>query len=218
MQFELSLPPTDGSSTRRMTTLHLMLAVMLSGMGAGCFALYWFTSVSPTFTHAFTPFLVFGACSMLAGVAIAVTSIFNKQWLMHGRRSVMLRIAETAVLAIGCAVFAYAGQKLPAVIFGVVAIVIAVAAVWESRKPTEHKVAISDKGITLPRKGSMQTLKWLEVEGVLLRHGIITIELTGNRLIQHEVLSEGTDVERLEDYSKQQIEQHAEQRAAHAAW
>jgi hypothetical protein len=218
MEFELLLPPTEGSSTRRMTTLHLMLAVMLCGLGAGCFTLYWFTSVSPNFKHAYTPFLVLGLSSLLSGIAIGVTSVFNKRWLMQGKRSVMLRIAEVALLAAGCGVFAYSNQTKPAIIFGVVALIIAVTAIWESRKPGNQKIVISDIGILLPRKGLMQTLKWREVEGVLLRHGIITIELTGNKRIQHEVMPDGINAESLESYSKQLVNRYASERAANATW
>jgi len=218
MQFELSLAGEDRASSRRMTTLHLMLAFVLCGLGAGCLALYWFTSVSPKFPTAYGPFAVFGICSLLAGSVIAAVSIFYKNWLMQGKRSILLRITEVAIIAGGGAIFFMAGQKIPATIFGIVAVMIALAIFWEARSPSAQSVTIDEAGITLPKGGLSKLIRWSEIETVLLRHDILSIELSGNRLIQRSITSTDTDPQSLEAFSTGLIRQYDKERAANAAW
>ncbi len=213
MQFELSLAGSDLVSNRRMTTLHLMLAFVLCGLGAGCFLLYWFTSVSPTFTSAYTPFALFGVCSMLAGFMIAAVSVFYKNWLMKGRRNILLRVLEIALLGGGALLFLLNGQQIPAVIFAIVAAMIVVATVWEAQKPVAQKVRIDEAGVSLPKNNSSRTIRWAEIEGLLLRHSILSIELTGNRLVQRSIVDTDVDAEILEAFSAARIEQFATERA-----
>jgi len=188
MQFLLPLMPADAGATRRMTTLHLMLALVLCGIGAGSLVLYWFTKVSPTFSAAYTPFAVLGIFSLLIGLAIIAAAIFYKSWLRAGKRSIGLRLIEIVVVAGASLTFAFAGQGKPAGMFAVIAAAILLAAVWEARKPAAAQVTIDENGIRLPKGGIMRLLPWSEVDKVLVRHGILSIELSGNRLLQRTLL------------------------------
>lgn len=218
MQFELSLAGNEAASTRRITTLHLMLAFVLCGLGAGCLVLYWFTKVSPKFTVAYRPFLAFGICSLLAGLGIAAISVFYRAWLLKGRRNALLRLAEGSFIAMACLLFALSGQKVPATIFGIVAVVIAAAALWEIRSPKTQSILIDESGISLPKGGSRKKLRWSEIESLLLRHSILSIELSGNRLIQHNIQASDTGNEILEAFSAARIKQYEKERVANAAW
>ena len=219
MQYVLSLTPADTGSTRRMTTLHLMLALVLCGIGAGSFVLYWFTAVSPKFDHAYRPFAVLGACSFLAGLGIASVAIFYKNWLMQGRRSLGLRIVELLLMSGASLTFASGGERRPAMLFGIITLAILGAAVWERRKPAQPEARIDEHGITLPKGGFTQTIRWSEIEGVLLRHSILSIELTGNRLVQRSIQEESDfDASVIEAYSQVLIRKYEKQRAANAAW
>ena len=218
MQFELSLADVNGASTRRMTTLHLMLAFVLCGLGAGCLVLYWFTATSPKFATAYQPFAVFGICSFLAGGTIAAVSVFYRNWLMQGKRNIMLRVAEILIISTACLLFALAGQMKPAGIFGIVAVMITIATFWEAGTPRVQQVTISERGISLPKKGMTQIIGWKEIESILLRHSILTIELTGNRLLQRSVITNETDTQGIEAFSKELIQQHEKERTTNAAW
>lgn len=218
MQFELTLAGTEALSTRRMTTLHLMLAFVLCGLGAGCLVLYWYTAVSPKFKEAYAPFAVFGICSLLAGILITAVSVFYKNWLMKGKRNMLLRFVEIGILGGAAILFLLADQQIPASIFGIVAAMISVAAIWESRGPGPLTVTISEKGIELPKGGTLRLISWSEIEGVLLRHSILSIELTRNRLIQRSVSDTAANAEALEAFSANLIRQYEKERAANADW
>jgi hypothetical protein len=219
MQYVLPLTPAETSSTRRMTTLHLMLALVLCGIGAGSFVLYWFTFMSPKFSSAYQPFAVLGGASMVAGLAIATVAMFYKNWLMQGKRSFWLRALEVIILGGASATFALAGQKRPAMLFAGVAVAIILAAIWELRKPAPQKAIIDEHGISLPKSGFTHLIRWNEIENVLVRHGILSIELSGNRLVQR-CINEGAsfDPGTIEDFSQTFIHQYEKQRLANAAW
>jgi hypothetical protein len=219
MQYVLPLTAADTGSTRRMTTLHVMLAFVLCGIGAGCLVLYWFTGISPKFTAAYRPFALLGIVSFLAGLAIVVTSVFYKKWLMQGRRSLMLRVIEVLILTSAGITFALAGQYRPATIFGVICLAILAATIWELRKPTAQQVLIDEKGITLPRRGLSHTIRWTEIEGVLLRHSILSVEVVGNQLVQRSIdKSASIDASSIESFSKTLIQKYEKERAANADW
>jgi len=213
MQFELSLAGTDAVSNRRMTTLHLMLAFVLCGLGAGCFLLYWFTAVSPNFTSPYSPFAIFGVCSMLAGGMIAGISIFYKNWLLQGRRNILLRFLEIGLLSGGGLLFYLSDQHIPATIFIIVAFMISIATFWEAQRPAVQLVRIDKSGVSLPKNNSAKLLRWSEIEGLLLRHSILSIELTGNRLVQRNIVDTDVDPSAIEIYSASLIEENATKRA-----
>lgn len=219
MQYVLPLTPANTNSTRRMTTLHLMLAFVLCGIGAGCLVLYWFTAVSEKFAHAYRPFAIMGACSMLVGFGVAAIAVFNKQWLMQGRRSFWLRLFEVLMLAGIAATFAVFGQWRPAALFGFIGLAITVAAFWEWRKPVAEEAVIAEAGISLPKGTYNRLIRWSEIESVLLRHSILSIELIGNRLIQRSMRQDATpDTGAVEAFAKKYIQQYEKERAANAAW
>jgi hypothetical protein len=219
MQYVLPLTAADTGSTRRMTTLHVMLAFVLCGIGAGCLVLYWFTGISPKFPAAYRPFAVLGSTSFLAGLAIVTTSVFYKKWLMQGRRSLMLRLIEVLILAAAGTTFAIVGQYRPATIFGVICVAILAATLWELRKPPAQQVLIDEKGITLPKRGLTHTIRWREIEAVLLRHSILSVEIVGNQLVQRSIdQTAPIDASSIESFSKTLIQKYEKERAANADW
>jgi hypothetical protein len=209
MQFELWQAGDQSLSTRRMTTLHLMLAIALCGYGLGFMIIFWFI---------YRPFAGFGLASFIGGLLIGTLAVMNKRWLTKGKRSLILRFVEIGLFASGAVFFAVAGQLIPAVVFSVVAALIGVAAAWETKSPGAQKIIIDAEGVILP-KGMMQKLiRWDEIEGLIFRHSILTIELTENRLVQRSIGDAQIEAAELEAFSAEQIERHAEKRAANAAW
>jgi hypothetical protein len=138
---------------------------------------------------------------------------------MEGKRSHWLRAAEVLILAATAITFAVNDQMRPALMFAIIGVAIIAATLWELRKPAAQEAVISPDGIAIPKGGMRQTIRWSEIEGVLLRHGILSIEMTGNRLIQRPVRSDvSIDVSRIEAYSTTLILKYEKERAANAAW
>lgn len=213
MQFVLPLMPADTGATRRMTTLHLMLALVLCGIGAGSLVLYWFTTISPNFKQAYTPFIWLGILSLLLGAGIFTAAIFYKKWLREGKRSLSLRLLEVLAVIGASLTFAFAGQAKPALLFGIIALAILAAAIWELRKPATPQALIDEQGIRLPKGGLIRLLPWTEIDKVLVRHGILSIELDGNRLLQRNLLpGMHHEAAAIEDFCKEQSAEAAQKR------
>ncbi len=213
MQFVLPLMPADTGATRRMTTLHLMLALVLCGIGAGSLVLYWFTTISPNFKQAYTPFIWLGILSLLLGAGIFTAAIFYKKWLREGKRSLSLRLLEVLAVIGSSLTFAFAGQAKPALLFGIIALAILAAAIWELRKPATPQALIDEQGIRLPKGGLIRLLPWTEIDKVLVRHGILSIELDGNRLLQRNLLpGMHHEASAIEDFCKAKSAEAAQKR------
>ncbi len=195
-----------------------MLAFVLCGIGANSLVMYWFRGQLQAFPENFRPFAVFGAVSFLAGLMIFGVFLFNRRWLMKGRRSLVVRIAEVALLGVSCVLFLSSGQKVPGVVFGIIAALIGAAAVWEFMLPKNALVRIDASGIAIPKGGLSKRIAWDRIERVILRHGYLSIELEGNKLLQQRVSPKGADIAALEAFCEQQTTLHASKRAANAAW
>lgn len=192
-----------------MTTLHLMLAIALCGLGLGFMIIFWFL---------YRPFAGFGLGCFLGGLSIGTIAILNKRWLTKGKRSLILRVVEIALFAAGAAIFAAAGQLIPALVFAAIGALIGLATAYETRQPVRSKIRIDEKGILLPKGMTTRLISWVEVEELILRHSILSIELSGNRLIQRTIENNHPDASALETFSAEQIRLHARERAENAAW
>lgn len=192
-----------------MTTLHLMLAIALCGLGLGFMIIFWFL---------YRPFAGFGLGCFIGGLGIGAVAILNKRWLTKGRRSLVLRLFEIGLFAIGATIFAYAAWPIPALVFAAIGALIGLATVYETRQPVKSRILIDEKGILLPKGMTAKHIGWEEVEELILRHSILSIELSGNRLIQRNIENNHPDVSALEAFSAEQIRLHAKERAENAAW
>lgn len=218
MQFELRAIDSEAGPSRRLTSLHLMLAFVLCGIGVNGLVLYWFRAQLQTPTMHSQPFALFGVISFLAGLMIFGMLLFNRRWIMRGRRSLMLRIAEIALLLTSCVLFLQIGQLVPGLVFGIITALIAAAAAWEAFLPKQQSILINAAGVSMPKGALKKVYGWDRIERVILRHGILSIELEGNKLVQQPVVPAGVDVAALETFCAGQAASHAAKRAANAAW
>ncbi len=232
MEYVLPLMPETGFQTRRVTTLHLSLAFTLGSLGLCCMLLYMFTASSHIFSTAYwysslpagfrsanTSFAIFGACALAAATGIAVTAIRRRDWLRVGRRNAMLRFIEVILLVLACALFARAQQKFPAAIFGVLALFVSAVGLWEMRSQAAPLAIMNESGVRLPKGGFTKSYSWKEIETIRLRHGILSVELSGNRLVQRSLRDEAQfDGEAVEAFCRLHAARHEQARAAANAW
>jgi apolipoprotein N-acyltransferase len=206
MQFTLPLQE-DGVSQRHATTLHIMLAFLLFGIGSAAIGLFWFTSVSPAFEQyggAYMPFIFFGVAAILASIAIVSLSVFQKSWMRKERNSLIFRIVEFGLLAISSVLFFLNKWNMPAALFGLMALVVVFAIVREKGRLKAGQIMVDAAGIKLPGR----QIDWKEINNVLLRFGTLTIELNGNKVIQQNIGTPAPDAPKLEGYCREMIETH----------
>lgn len=164
-----------------------MTGLALLAVGIVSSVLYWFTHISPKFKGAHSPFGIFGLVCVLAGLIVLVIAVFNKKWLRRPRANLVLRITELIILLGSTGAFYLFGWHIPAAMFGVLSLAVLFALFWEQSGSKGQAVLIDDAGVHLPFAFRGRTLPWWEIEQVLLRHGVLTVDCFDNHLYQWNV-------------------------------
>jgi MFS family permease len=208
MQFILPLDE-EVKTLRHATALHVMLAFLIFGIGvAGVGLFFGFTVMTKNFeTHgAYRSFLIFGIGCIVAAIVLLSLSVFQKTWLRRKQNNLIFRIIELLLLVVSSSLFFANGWRMPAVLFGLMSAVVIFAIYRERRAEAGGKVLIEEAGITISNDVRTRKLLWKEVDTVLIRFGILTIECTDNRLIQRNILTGTTNETALIHFCKEQIE------------
>jgi len=187
------------------TALHLMVAIALIGVGFAAGVLFWFTGVSPKFREAYTPFAIVSTAFFAAGILIFILA-FAARKRAGSRTGRGLRLAEIALLIFGAVLFFKQGWNPPALIFAVLAVAVSAAFAAE-RSSNRITLRLDESGIHRPHALVRRLIPWQEVESALLRHGTLTLNLTGNRFRQHRIAEDTeVDAEIFEAWAAAQIE------------
>lgn len=218
MRFELILSDQDLKQRRRVISMHLMLAFLLCGIGAGFKVLPYFTSMTAEFTTAFSPYKSFGVLALFVGIAIAIITIFFKGIMMNSKGSLVLRILEFCFIAGSAFWFFKVGQSTPGIIFSIIAFLIALIIVWEGFGNAGNKAIISEQGVAVPKGNYLKNIPWYDIENVLLRHGTLTVEMPGNRLLQREFRKANGPLDEIEKYCASEIANNEQRRTAMNSW
>ncbi len=204
MQFEIPIEETRGKRSY-IISLHLVVCFLLIVTGIFEFVLYLFFAKSAgDLFHYFHLLKWGGPLTSLLGFILLGFLIFKNKWLDDRAVNRTVRIVELIVFA----GFTFAAWKLkviyPAAMFGIIAACLLMALFWET-KNMERKVIIGEEGIITPKATGNQQLRWYEVQNILLKFGILTIDCVDNRLLQWQVKSFSTDVESFNDFCKAKI-------------
>lgn len=216
MQFILPVQE-DGVSQRHATTLHIMLAFLLFGIGAAAIGLFWFTSVSPAFQQhggAYKPFIFFGIAALLGAACIILLSVFQKNWMRQERNSLIFRGVEFILLAVSSVLFFINKWNMPAALFGIMALVVIFAIIRERNQAKAGNITIDAGGVRLRGR----KIDWKDIENVLFRFGTLTVEMKGNKIIQQNIGATTTDGKALEHFSREMIETHKVAAVAENDW
>jgi len=219
MVFEL---PLTEEKVKRQQVIALHLIVSFTLVTTGVFLIliqYLVNSLSGDERAAFS-FLMLpagvGLLVLLAGIALTVLVISKSVWLTGKKANKYMRIAELVVLLAFAAFALSKGFKIPAVIYGLVSAAILFAFYWESVSDNTLYITIDERGIKLPVTSRKRFLEWWEVEQVLLRFGVLTIDCCDNRLFQWNIHSTGFDKENFQRFCMERIAESKEKRKKYA--
>jgi len=176
----------------QVTGLHLLSAFVIFGTGTLFYLLY--PPVRPA-----------GATMMGVGALLLVLALFRNKWLTKPATTRAFRIAELIIL-VGAALYTGLQHKwIPTLVPGSLAIAVLFALFWENGADNTLQILVSNDGIKLPVNSRRRFVYWYEVEQVLLRYGVLTIDCLDNRLFQYNVLPEGVDKDLFEEYCNTNI-------------
>lgn len=203
MQFEIPIIEERGKKSY-IITLHLLVCFLLivTGIFEVLLHLFFAKTAGAKFPH-FTLLKIGGVLTFILGLALLSIIIFKNKWLIKPTVNKTLRITEFIIFISFALVAWNYDVQYPALIFGITAAALLYGLYWENQA-IDKKVIIGEKGISLPKAGR-NFLHWQEVQRVLLRHGIITIDCLDNHLFQWNIQSFSFDEEIFSEFCKAQI-------------
>lgn len=197
--------PIQGQRVKKnqVTAIHLMAGLLLLAMGS-------ITWILPNqLKDSNLSFINYaGMTYALCGLLLLFICIFLNKAIIQSKANFSLRILEM-LLFLPILIYALFQQwYLPATYATAAIIAIVLAYYWEKRGEQTKNAYISTKGIKLPLAGKNGTLQWQEINNIMLRYNILTIDCKNNRLIQLHLSTENTAIPptiNLEQFCTEQI-------------
>jgi|GEM_PF-370163 len=215
MAFELPLAE-EKVKRQQVIALHLIVTFILIATGAFLLLIqYLLNSLSGNEREAFdrlTLPVAWGTVVLIGGFLLLAALLFRAKWLMEKKTNSVLRIVELAVMLIFASFAAMHHLMIPAAIYGLVAAAILFAIYWESVSDNTLYIVIDERGIKLPLTSRKRFLEWWEVENVLLRFGVLTIDCHDNRLFQWNIKAINFDKENFQRFCTEHIGESKEKR------
>ena len=128
-----------------------------------------------------------GMVSLGLGILLPVFLVLRKSWFSGKKTNQALRITELLLMVTLGTMAAVHGFMIPALIYAMITGAILFAIYWESITDNILYVHINEDGVRLPPTCRKKHLHWNEVEQVIYRFGILTIDCYDNRLFQWNI-------------------------------
>jgi hypothetical protein len=200
--------PLEGKQVKKnqVTGMHLMAGFLLIVMGM-------FTWLVPNdIKQEEFIFLNWAGLSYaFLGIAIVIICIFFNKRIIQTKANFTLRILEVCALTLVLIYSLMQKWYLPAGYSGAALLGIILAFYWEKSGKQSRVATVHDDGLHIPRLGRNNLLLWQDINRVLFRHNILTIDCKDNRLIQLTVENTSpngiVNKEEFEQYCYKKIEE-----------
>lgn len=188
------LPVADEKvKPHQVTTLHMIcaLAFIVTGM---IIVVYNYTIP------------MWGAAILAVGILLTILVMAKNKWVVSKPVNPIFRVIEL-LISVSIALYSMVMQwKFPAGIFGVLSAVIIFAFFWERTATDMQFIHLDVKGIKLPATARRRLRPWTEIEQVLLRFGILTINCADNSILQWNIVGNEIEDEIFEAWCSAQVE------------
>ncbi len=191
MVFEL---PVTGTKVKpqQLTALHLFCGLAFLGTGAIIYVYnfeitYW------------------GLALLIAGLALITVTIAKNKWITGRSINKVFRFLELAV-ALAIAALSFSEQwKFPIVIFTVLVAAIVFSLYWERDAGQQLHVRVDESGVHLPVTARRRFIAWKEIDQVMLRYGVLSIDCIDNKLFQFDVSATTAPVDQFNEFCAGQV-------------
>ncbi|GAA4459772.1 hypothetical protein GCM10023093_01360 [Nemorincola caseinilytica] len=190
----------DKVKPQQVTALHLFCSLAFIGTGAIIYVYnfqitYW------------------GLALLLAGLLMAALTVGRNKWVTSRYVNVAFRVIELLISLSMLTLSLIEQWKFPIGIFSVLSAAIAFSIFWERGAGQQLYIRIDEGGLRMPVTSRRRSIPWQDVERVLLRYGILSIDCTDNKLYQVEVSdTSGIDIEVFEAFCNARIAEGIEKR------
>lgn len=214
MTFELPLTEQK-VKPHQITALHLIIAFSILGAGGLCYLLGIYSKVwTNSIFHSGT---VPAAGLFAAGLLLLGIVFFRNRWLQQPVVNKAFRMAELVVVLVMLAGAVWLKWWMPAVISGVLATAVIFALYWENNSRRTLVIRVDDEGVKLPVTSRKRGISWPDINNVLLRYGILTIDCADNSLYQWNIGQISIDKDNFEAFCQANIAEGMKKRS-HSNW
>lgn len=197
---------------RQATSLHLITGFALCGVGAFTFLLANANWIQTVFHAPLISSTILGSVSLIYGLIVLLLTFFRNKWLQIAGNNRHIRLASTIIGSILAIIFVLSQWWLAAGIAGVAAAANLFAFFYEQKAAQALVVNFNEELILLPATSRRRQLEWKEVERVMLKFGIITIDCADNFLFQWNVKKNDIEIEEFEAFCAAKIEANRSKR------
>lgn len=190
MIFELPVAE-ERVKKHQVTGLHLLTAFVFTGSGA---LIYWLSDALK----------LAGIGLLVVGLLLFFVVFFGKK-LLATKANLYLRVGELVICLSFLAVSVAENRWIPIVIAGILSIALLFSIIAENQNKKAANIRIDERGISLPFITTKRFIKWSEIEKVILRFGILTVDCYDNHLSQWHVGALNADIKQFDDFCTQQI-------------
>ena len=153
-----------------------------------------------------------GAAILAAGSLLLWLTLFRNKWITQKQINRYLRVAELLVaLAIATLSF-YQQWKFPSGIFSVLSAAIIFSIYWERDAGQQLYVHLDEQGIKMPITSRRRFIAWSEIEQVMLKYGVLSVDCLDNKLVQVDVSGNTISEDEFNDFCKKNVEENKTKR------
>lgn len=188
--------------------LHFLMGLALLTFGILSYVFYFYTIMATDHKSSIPEFRKWGVAMILPGLVILFFSLFRGRWLKEPKNNRLFRIIEVVCASVYAGYFVIAKWWVPAGIFGILALTLVLATLWEGSRNRMQLIHIDDQGIALPGTSRRRSLEWNEIQQVLLRFGVLTIDCYDDHLYQWNVTLPEFHKDEFEAYCAKQVKEN----------
>lgn len=191
MIYELALVG-EKVKKQQIVALHLIIVFCCIVTGTLIFTLHYAAGyIAEAYQHMLykLPAKWVGGLILIAGLTLLYFLIFKTNQLIQKNTNRVIRIVELVLMLFFAGYSLWSAWYLPAILYAIIAATVFFALYWETVSDPTLYVNISESGIKLPVANGKRHLPWRDIEQVIFRFGILTINCYDNRLYQWNVQS-----------------------------
>jgi hypothetical protein len=159
---------------KRITQLHALH--IMAGLLVLVYGLRGFSDLPKTSMQLYT--------GIPLAIAILGISIFKKNNLLQIETNRLFRILEAAFVTMGALHFFKYHFTITGIGFAISAILLLFMLMIENQVLGGYQIAIADNGVTTNNGFRKKIIPWIEIQNVIAKDGILTVDMKNNYLMQ----------------------------------
>lgn len=156
----------------------------------------------------------YGLALLMAGISLLTVTIVKNKWLLTAKNNFTFRVIELIISLLMLAYSFYQHWKFPEVIFGIQGIALVAAMYMERSGRAALMLYIDEDGIKLPIPAKKRIIEWKEIDNMILKNGVLSVNCTDNTFMQWNIDQNNIDVISFKVYCEKTISENVSKRVS----